>query len=86
MVAIISRLFRRMSSRARSRSDDSRVSRAWTSGGLSVRDLEEGGGAMRPRDEDENDEPDERLASCRSIDVRGSCALLRFSSRFLEIL
>ena len=70
---------RRISSSARSRSDVSRESLACTSGGLS---LEGGGGRKRGRDDDED--IDGRTASSRVIEVNGSWANLRDSSRLLN--
>lgn len=74
----ISRLFRWIRARARSRSEDSRVSRAATSGGAlggnrRARWLLEGAGA----------DIEEREASWRVMEVRGSCMDFRAVSRFL---
>jgi len=66
----ISRFLRRMSSRALSRSDDSRESRAWTSGGLSAIALSVGG--LNGREDVEPEELDVRDASCFVIEVNGS--------------
>lgn len=70
---------RRISSRARSRSDVSREILACTSGGLSP----EGGAGGRKRGRDDED-VDGRTASSRVIEVNGSWANLRDSSRLLN--
>jgi len=68
----ISRFLRRMSSRALSRSDDSRESRAWTSGGLSAIALSVGAGGLNGREDVEPEELNVRDASCFVIEVNGS--------------
>ena len=69
-----------MSSSARSRSDVSRESLACTSGGLSLG----GGGGGRKRGRDDDEDIDGRTASSRVIEVNGSWANLRDSSRLLK--
>ena len=83
-VTSLSRFLRRINSNARSLSEDSRESRACTSGGLSATVAE--GNEERYFGFDCELELGEREASCLSIDVSGSCAVLRDSSRFLDII
>ena len=76
----ICRFLRRIISSARSRSDVSRESLACTSGGLSL----EGGGGGRKRGRDDDEDIDGRTANSRVIEVNGSWANLRDSSRLLD--
>jgi len=69
-----------MSASARSRSDDSRLRRAATAGGA----LGGGGGARKLREGVDVD-VEEREASWRVMEVRGSCTDFRAESRFLGI-
>ncbi len=70
--------FLRMSARARSRSDDSLVRRAFTSGGRE--EFVIAGRGRRGAGEEE----DEEEASCFVMEVRGSCIDFRAVSRFLN--